>query len=85
MMFGVSAASRDCGDESLSNPFHGPSAGATLRFGHQEHFELGLLADFVACLLIHCANREPAFVYKRDELSYDDPTLAATGRFALHW
>jgi hypothetical protein len=77
--------SSHCPDASLSNPFHGLSAGAALRLGHEERFELGLLADFAAYPLIHCAAAEPAFVHKRDELSYDDPTLAATGRFAFHW
>lgn len=74
-----------CPDDALSNPVHGLSAGAALRLGHEKRFELGLLADFVAYPLIHCAAADPALVYKRDELSYDDPTLAATGRFAFHW
>jgi hypothetical protein len=81
----MNMTSSHCGDASLSNPFHGLSAGAALRFGHEERLELGLLADFVAYPLMYCPNAEPARVHKRDELSYDDPTLVATGRFAFHW
>jgi hypothetical protein len=77
--------STHCPDDSLSNPFHGLSAGAALRLGDEKRFELELLADFVAFPLIRCAAAEPPLVHKRDELSYDDPTLAATARFAVHW
>jgi hypothetical protein len=78
-------ASSHCGDDTLSNLYYGLSAGFAARFGAAERFELGLLADFVAFPIIYCAGTEPAEVHRRDELSFDDPTLATTLRFAVHW
>lgn len=78
-------ASTHCPADTLSAPFHGLSAGAAVRLGATRRLELGLLADFVAYPLIYCAGTQVPEVHQRDELSYDDPTLAATGRFAVHW
>lgn len=80
-----SMTSSHCPADSLTAPFHGLSAGGSVRLGATRRLELGLLADFVAYPLIYCAGREPPETHERDELSFDDPTLAATGRFAVHW
>jgi hypothetical protein len=74
-----------CGEATLSNPFHGLSIGSALRVGSARRFELGLNADFVAYPLLSCSPGFPPTVSRRDELSYDDPTIALTARLGYHW
>jgi hypothetical protein len=81
----VSMTSDHCSDFSLSNPYHGLSAGPLLRLGAERRFELALDVDFMAYPKLYCAGTDPPEVHKRDELSYDDPTLVFNGRFAYHF